>query len=207
LKDAPGLHSFYGGKIETAIKCRVRDWNDFAIWYTPGVSAPCLEIEADPEKQPTMWDAYRSLNGMITISTDKKSGLTTISMEREDPKQAASLLNLLVETFNSHLKEQAIREAEANIAYMTRQIEGTPLLEMRQTLYTVIAEQTKQIMLAKAQPYFAFKIIDPPEVPDKKFKPKRSIMVILSILVAGFVSVFFVFFLEYIAKQRAVKPV
>ena len=34
----------------TALKCRVRDFNDFAIWYTPGVAAVCKEIAADKQK-------------------------------------------------------------------------------------------------------------------------------------------------------------
>lgn len=49
-KDALKLHSFYRGKIETTLKCAVRDFNDFAIWYTPGVAAPCRAIAKDPEK-------------------------------------------------------------------------------------------------------------------------------------------------------------
>lgn len=48
-EDAMRLHSFYRGKVETALRCRVRDFDDFAIWYTPGVAAPCKAIEADPE--------------------------------------------------------------------------------------------------------------------------------------------------------------
>ena len=47
--DAMELHPFYRGKIETTLKCCVRDFNDFAIWYTPGVAAPCRAIEKDPE--------------------------------------------------------------------------------------------------------------------------------------------------------------
>jgi malate dehydrogenase (oxaloacetate-decarboxylating) len=47
--DAMVLHPFYRGKIETVLKCTVRDFNDFAIWYTPGVAAPCKAIQADPE--------------------------------------------------------------------------------------------------------------------------------------------------------------
>ena len=47
--DAMELHPFYRGKIETTLKCCVRDFNDFAIWYTPGVAAPCKAIQADPE--------------------------------------------------------------------------------------------------------------------------------------------------------------
>lgn len=48
--DAMKLHPFYRGKIETALKCTVRSFNDFAIWYTPGVAAPCRAIAEDPEK-------------------------------------------------------------------------------------------------------------------------------------------------------------
>jgi malate dehydrogenase (oxaloacetate-decarboxylating) len=47
--DAMVLHPFYRGKVETALKCCVRDFNDFAIWYTPGVAAPCRAIAEDPE--------------------------------------------------------------------------------------------------------------------------------------------------------------
>src|SRR5512136_1738985 len=47
--DAMRLHPFYHGKMQTALRCRVKDFNDFAIWYTPGVAAPCKAIQADPE--------------------------------------------------------------------------------------------------------------------------------------------------------------
>lgn len=47
--DAMKLHPFYRGKVETALKCCVRTFDDFAIWYTPGVAAPCRAIEKDPD--------------------------------------------------------------------------------------------------------------------------------------------------------------
>ncbi len=46
--DAMKLHPFYRGKIETGIKVAVRSVDDFAIWYTPGVAAPCRAIQQDP---------------------------------------------------------------------------------------------------------------------------------------------------------------
>jgi malate dehydrogenase (oxaloacetate-decarboxylating) len=47
--DALKLHPFYRGKVEVALKACIRDFNDFAIWYTPGVAAPCRAIAQDPE--------------------------------------------------------------------------------------------------------------------------------------------------------------
>lgn len=49
-EDAMRLHPFYRGKLAVTPKCRIKDFNDFAIWYTPGVAAPCRDIEKNPEK-------------------------------------------------------------------------------------------------------------------------------------------------------------
>jgi malate dehydrogenase (oxaloacetate-decarboxylating) len=43
------LHPLYKGKVQILPKCPVRGIDDFAIWYTPGVAAPCKVIQATPE--------------------------------------------------------------------------------------------------------------------------------------------------------------
>jgi malate dehydrogenase (oxaloacetate-decarboxylating) len=63
--DAMKLHPFYRGKIETNLKCRVRDFNDFAIWYTPGVAEPCKAINADPDK---VYDYTNKWNTVAVVS-------------------------------------------------------------------------------------------------------------------------------------------
>jgi len=49
-QDAMKMHPFYKGKIEIVPKCVIRNVKDFAIWYTPGVAEPCMDIFNDPEK-------------------------------------------------------------------------------------------------------------------------------------------------------------
>ncbi|NPV70206.1 MAG: NADP-dependent malic enzyme [Firmicutes bacterium] len=43
------MHPFYKGKIQTAPRCVVRNMDDFSIWYTPGVAAPCKAIQKDKD--------------------------------------------------------------------------------------------------------------------------------------------------------------
>ena len=47
---APPMHKFYEGKVQVMPKCVITSPKDFAIWYTPGVAAPCREIQANPDK-------------------------------------------------------------------------------------------------------------------------------------------------------------
>jgi malate dehydrogenase (oxaloacetate-decarboxylating) len=63
--DSMRLHRFYRGKVETALKCTVRDIDDFAIWYTPGVAAPCRAIEAEPQR---VYDYTNKWNTVAVIS-------------------------------------------------------------------------------------------------------------------------------------------
>ncbi len=65
-EDALRLHGFYRGKMQTAPKCAIGDFGDFAIWYTPGVAAPCRAIHADPE----LVYAYTNKANSIAIVTD-----------------------------------------------------------------------------------------------------------------------------------------
>ena len=44
------LHPFYRGKLEVTPKCQIKDCSDFSVWYTPGVAAPCRDIESHPEQ-------------------------------------------------------------------------------------------------------------------------------------------------------------
>lgn len=48
--DALRLHPFYRGKVAVTPKCPIRTLEDFAIWYTPGVAAPCRDIAQHPER-------------------------------------------------------------------------------------------------------------------------------------------------------------
>jgi len=47
---SPPLHKFYEGKVQVMPKCAITSPSDFAIWYTPGVAAPCKEIQANKDK-------------------------------------------------------------------------------------------------------------------------------------------------------------
>src|SRR3990172_4159663 len=63
--DAMVLHPFYRGKVEVALKCRIKDFNDFAIWYTPGVAASCRAIAENPE---LVYDHTHKWNTVAVVS-------------------------------------------------------------------------------------------------------------------------------------------
>lgn len=59
-------HQEAGGKIEIASRVELKDGEDLAIYYTPGVAAPCLEIAEDPSAAAK----YTSRDRLVAIVTD-----------------------------------------------------------------------------------------------------------------------------------------
>ncbi len=55
------LHRFYEGKMQVMPKCAIISSNDFAVWYTPGVAAPCREIQANPDKSFELTNRWNSV--------------------------------------------------------------------------------------------------------------------------------------------------
>jgi malate dehydrogenase (oxaloacetate-decarboxylating) len=49
-EEALRLHPYYRGKLEVTPKCAIESCADFAVWYSPGVAAPCRDIAAHPDR-------------------------------------------------------------------------------------------------------------------------------------------------------------
>jgi malate dehydrogenase (oxaloacetate-decarboxylating) len=82
-EDAMKLHPFYRGKMQTIPKCCVRDFNDFAIWYTPGVADPCQAIKADKER---VYELTNKWNTVAVVSDGTRVlGLGDIGPEASMP--------------------------------------------------------------------------------------------------------------------------
>jgi len=160
--------------------------------------------ESDPDSQPSLWDVYRTFTkgGLMSVSADKKSGLVTVGIEWKDPELAAEWGNMLVIRLNEFLRQQAINRSQGNLQYLNRELSRTHVADIRLALFELISQEQKKAMLANTQKEFAFQIIDKAVAPDKKAKPKRALIVILSALVAGFLIVIFVFVREGLRKRK-----
>lgn len=84
-RDAMKLHPFYRGKMETTVKCCIRDFNDFAIWYTPGVAEPCRDIEANPDR---VYDYTNKWNTIAIVS----DGTRVLGLGDIGPKAALPVM-------------------------------------------------------------------------------------------------------------------
>ncbi len=137
---------------------------------------------SDPAKQPTPWKAEKLFREKIrSVHDDKKTGLITLTITWSDPQLAAKWAAELVARTNATLRTRAIAEAQRNLDYLNEQLKKTSVVELQTAIYGLIENQIKQVMVANGSEEFAFRIIDPARVSEKRSSPKRARIVILAI--------------------------
>ncbi len=154
------------------------------------------------ENAPSLWDGLRFLDGIVRIDNDVKNNTITLTVDYENPELAAKLAGYFLEALTEHMSAEAKRVALINRTYLEEQLNKTADPLIRQKIYNLIAQQVETAMMSEVKENFAFKVIDPPKVPDRKIKPRRALMVVLSFVAALFMGVFTAFFMEYLERVR-----
>ena len=148
---------------------------------------------------PTIQDITKAIRDLLTIKKEK-SGILRLQVDSKDPSFAKKMVEFYIIELSESLREETLKDAEENQRFLREQLDQTSDVLLEEKIYAMLAREIEKTTFASAQKYYSFLVVDPPIVPDlnKRVKPKRSQICILSVIVAFFVAVFLAFFLEYI---------
>jgi uncharacterized protein involved in exopolysaccharide biosynthesis len=127
------------------------------------------------------------------VMEDRRTGLVTIRISWRDPSVAAAWANELVHRANEELRQRAIARAQGSIDYLKRQARNADTIEIQLTMYRLMEDQYKTLLLANVSADYAFSIIDPAVAldPDQYASPRLSVFVLaglfLGLVLAGLV--------------------
>jgi len=159
--------------------------------------------ETDPEDIPTLEDAWELFDKEVRrISEDRKTGLVVLSIEWEDPDEAARWANELVRRVNEMLRKKAATESENAISYLRDQLGKTSVVELREVVNRLIESEMKEIILANITKEYAFRVIDPAVVPEEPFKPTMALMVVFGIVSGAVLGIILAMILSSVRAQR-----
>tara|TARA_R110001592_G_scaffold45986_2_gene146691 strand:- start:20722 stop:21699 length:978 start_codon:yes stop_codon:yes gene_type:complete len=159
------------------------------------------EVKLPYKPKPSILEVYESLSNLLSVSQDKATGMIKLSIEHFSPYLAKKWVDLLIKEINKEMRERDLDEAQSSMNYLKEQISQTDIADVRSMLFSLIEEQTKTVMLASVRDEYVFKTVDQAVVAEKKAKPKRALIVALSVMLGGMLSVMLVL-IRYFSRTK-----
>lgn len=172
----------------------VKEWepSDNSFIYNKNISK-------EPSKTPQSFDislssyqeAHKIFNKLLSIDSNDKTGLIKISITHHSPYIAKEWLEKIILGINESMRNEDRIKASTAVEFLNTQASQTNYDGIKQVLLSLQQEQMKSLMLIEANEDYIFRVLDSPVAPEKKSGPRRSIIVILSMIFASIVSVIF----------------
>jgi uncharacterized protein involved in exopolysaccharide biosynthesis len=158
----------------------------------------------EKEKPPTLQDCWEEIQDRLTVRVDIKKNTVNVGFDHEDPETAKELVDHYLKELSEVLREEVLQDATENMRFFREQLEKTTDTLLKEKIYNMLAKEIEKETFAKAQKYYGFLVLDPPIVSDrdKKLRPKRALICILSVILAFFLAVFLAFVMEYFNRLK-----
>lgn len=158
-------------------------------------------LVADPSEAPDDWQAYERFDkGVRGVTQDAETGLITLTIDWTDPVVARDWANALVRDVNSEIRTRTIEQSRRNVEFLQGQLAATNEVELKAAVFSLMESEMKNAMLATVRSEYAFEVLDPAVVPQKKFWPNRGLLAALGLAAGMMLGVIAAFL------RRAMRP-
>lgn len=149
------------------------------------------------------YSTYQKILTTLSISTDKKSGLITLSAESIDRFLSKELVEIYLVELTNYLRKTEMQNVDKQIKFYKNEFNNIADISIKTQLGNLAAGLLQKKVLAEANEYYNVKQLTKPQVAyiRDKTKPKRSLIVIVSFITSIILGIFAVFFLEFIRSE------
>jgi hypothetical protein len=130
-------------------------------------------IGVQSKNAPTIsrWTMHRELVSRFASEYDYKSGNLMLYFLDTNRDDAVRILGYYLDSLRDKLRNEEVQSAAVAAASLQEEIRKTSDALLQTQLYELMARQVQREKLAQVQADFAFKVIEPPVVPDNYYAP------------------------------------
>lgn len=152
--------------------------------------------------KPSYLEVYEEYHeNLMTISQNNQTGFISINIEHISPIFAKEFLELIIRETNFLLKRKDMELSSEALKYLKSELSKTSLVEIRESIHTLIEAQLETQMMTKINEDYVLTEVEPPFIPERKSKPIRSIIVILSTIFGSIMGIIIILLRYYFFKK------
>lgn len=157
-----------------------------------------LDLNLSQEEKD--FGCYKTLQSILKITEDKKSGMIILSAESPDRFLAKELVDIYLTELSSYLRENDMIDTDKKISFYEQEFQITINPELQTNLTQLLSSLIQKRVLANSSEFYIVKKLVDSEVAfiKDKIAPKRGLIIIVSFITSFILAIFIIFFREFI---------
>lgn len=128
--------------------------------------------------------------------------LAIIEVTHYSPSLSYFILTSLLKKLDRDIAQLDIQSSDSQISYINSIIGEYSSIETTRILATILDREFTKKILANSSDQYAFLVLDPPVYPIEKSQPRRSIIVLLSLLLGIFINSVYISYLVFMSLRE-----
>ena len=176
----------------------------FALGYRGIYDMFTSKSKKDKSRDEIIFDTIKKLKKIVSLSSDKKSGAITLSIELRDRFLAEKLLKIYLNETTTYLRKLDMQDINKKLKYYKNELSNISDIELKTQISQLISSLIQKKVLSSASEYYNVRLMTKPYVPfiKDKSKPKRALIVIVAFITSMILGIFGVFFLEFLRNEK-----
>lgn len=158
------------------------------------------EVDLDEK----IYNTIKSIKKNLTITSDKKSALITVSYSDYDRKFAPEVVNSFLKDASRYLVNNNLQIIDSKLKYFQEEMDKISDIELRKNMSSMISNILQEKVVTQSKQYYKCDVLTKPSIAyiKEKIKPKRALILIVAFITSVILGIFLVFFLEFIRKEE-----
>ncbi len=138
------------------------------------------------------------LPNLSILKRSRTSDFIEVTFTHLSPIFAQDFVNTLLNTLNQSSRRKDLLETELSLEYLENRLTNTTQVVIRNSISNLLSSQLNKQMIANAKENYLVEVVEPPLVPEIKYYPRRTIIVINSTMVGFLIAIMYVLAVYYV---------
>jgi Chain length determinant protein len=201
------LLSFGGGDSVTTAERYIAIMNSYA--FTTNLIARyqltrnIIGVRSKNAPTQSKWSLHTALVSRFTTEYDYKSGNLSLYFLDPSPADAQRILGYYLDSLRDKLRNEEVQSAASSADALQEEVRKTSDALLQNQLYELMARQIQREKVAQVQADFAFKVVEPPVVPENYYAPKARHNAILASSLTFTMLCFWIISADFVRRAKA----
>ena len=161
------------------------------------------EKDITKDLESDIFDTIKLIQRNLSISSDKKTALINVSYSDADRTYPPTIIEAFLKDASDYLVKNNLHIINTKLGYFKKELREAESFELRQSISSIISSIIEEKIMTQSKTYYQCDILTTPSESyiKAKTKPKRGLILVVSFITSIILSIFLIFFLEFIRKD------